>query len=209
MSWNNKLSGFFFSLLLITGSISCSGQNAVVQVVKKKCTYDAKYSGEKLTIHYRPDTVSLESSVEYWLEQFIILPDSVKLLIVGKLLTYENDTSLCCMNVVSRSFNGIEGCSAKPKGVDRYTVQVDALFMINRLCWPRTMELYSCTPVLYDNKLMKAINDEQEKIKYVFAEYKKWYVECKAIGRVPKYFPFNDGRYVWYGGRKSGVPKDY
>lgn len=209
MNWNNNVCRIFFALFLITGSISCSGQNPVVQVVKKKCTYDTKYSGEKLIIHYTSDTANLESPVEYWLEQFINLPDSIKLLIIGKLLAYENDTSLCCMNVVNRSFNGTEGCRGKPKGVDRYTIQVDALFMINRLCWPRSMELYSCTPVLYDNKLMKSINDDQGKIKYVFAEYKKWYEECKTLGRIPTYFPFNDGQFVWYGGRKSGVPKDY
>ncbi|MGB4773877.1 MAG: hypothetical protein WBP45_01780, partial [Daejeonella sp.] len=69
-------------------------------------------------------------------------------------------------------------------------------------------DMYSCTPVLYDKQLKKEINSDPEKIKCVFKYYKKWYAECKAKGMIPKHFPFNDGRYVWYGGRKSIVPKD-
>jgi len=206
--WKNNIKRFVLIILIITGTVVCFGQNAEVQITKKKCTYANKYSGAKLIIHYTYDTVKLESLVEYWLDSFINLPDSVKLLIVERLLDYEDDTSLCCMNVVNRSFNGIEGCRGKPKGVTRYTIQVDALFMINRLCWPKWMELYSCTPVLYDNKLKKSINNDPKKIKIVFAEYKKWYVECKGKGKIGYYFPFNRGRYGWYGGRKSGAPKD-
>ncbi len=206
MNKNNKIKNFFFVALLLVGVLNCHGQ--VVKVVKKKCTYDKKYSGEKLIIKYCIDTFMLESQVEYWLDSFIILPDSSKLLIIEKLLEYENDTSLCCMNIVNRSFNGIEGCRGKPKGVARYTIQVDAMFIINRLCWPKLMELYSCTPVLYDSKLKKDINSDQKKIKIVFEAYKKWFAECKAKDNIPKYFPFNDGRYVWYGGRKSIASKE-
>lgn len=102
----------------------------------------------------------------------------------------------------------MEGCRGYPKNAQRYTIQVDALFMINRLCWPKLMELYSCSPVLYDNKLKKEINSNQEAIKAVFSKYKDWYAICKAKKLIPKYFPFNDGRYVWYGGQKSIAPKN-
>lgn len=208
MNRSNKIGKLFFAALLLVGVLNCYGQVPVVKVTKKKCTYDKKYSGEKLIIQYSVDTINLESPVEYWLDSFITLPDSSKLLIIEKLLEYENDTSLCCMNVVNRSFNGIEGCRGKPKGVTRYTIQVDALFMINRLCWPKWMELYSCTPVLYDNKLKKSINNDPKKIKIVYAEYRKWFLERKSKGKIGYYFPFNTGRYGWYGGRKSGAPKD-
>ena len=206
--WKNNIKRLVLVICTIAGAVVCFGQNAEVKITKKQCTYANQYSGQKLIIHYNADTVNLESPVEYWLDNFIILPDSIKLLIIEKLLEYENDTSLCCMNVVNRSFNGIEGCRGKPKGVTRYNIQVDALFMINRLCWPKWMELYSCTPVLYDNKLKKSINNDPKKIKIVFAEYKKWYAERKVKGKIGYYFPFNIGRYVWYGGRKSGAPKD-
>jgi hypothetical protein len=111
------------------------------------------------------------------------------------------------MEVISSSFNGIEGCGGSPKGVKRYKVQIDALYIINRLCWPGSMDFYSCSPALYDKKIKKSINSDQKKIKIVFAAYKKWFEECKTKGKIERYFPFNDGRYVWYGGRKSVAPK--
>ena len=206
--WKNNIKRLVLIIFIITGTVVCFGQNAAVQITKKKCTYANQYSGEKLIIHYNVDTFKLLSEVDYGLFDFIKLSDSSKLLIIEKLLEYENDTSLCCMDAITWSFNGIEGCRGKPKGVKRYPIQVDALFMINRLCWPRWMELYSCSQVLYDNKLKKSINNDPKKIKIVFAEYKKWYAECKVKGRIGYYFPFNRGRYGWYGGRKSGAPKD-
>lgn len=209
MSWNIRVKTLFLNVILFLVVFCCYSQEAVIQVIKKSCTYDAKYSGSKLLIRYTLDTVKIESSIEYWLQTFIDFPDSIKLKIIGSLLEYENDTSLCCMSVINRSFNGIEGCGGRPKGVNRYTIQVDALFMINRLCWPKLMELYSCTPVLYDNRLNKSINDDQKKIRLVFGSYVKWYKECVKKGQIGKYFPFNDGRYTWYGGRKSISPKGF
>ena len=181
----------------------CFGQQPKIQIIKKKCTYDRKYSGEKIIMHYQDDSLNLTSANEYWLNSFIKLPDSIKFLLIEKLLKCENDTALCCMNVVTRSFNGIEGCGGTPKSVKRYTIQVDALYIINRLCWPGSMDFYSCTPVLYDSKQQKSINNDQKKIKIVFAAYKKWFAECKTNGKIGRYFPFNDGRYVWYGGKKG------
>ena len=185
----------------------CFGQQSGIQIMKRKCTYDRKYGGEKIIIQYQYDSLNLITSNEYWLNGFIKLPDSIKFLIIEKLLKFENDTELCCMNVITRSFNGIEGCGGTLKNVERYTIQVDALYIINRLCWPGSMDFYSCTPVLYDTKLKKTINNNPQKIKIVFAAYKKWYAECKAKGKIDRYFPFNDGRYVWYGGKKSIAPK--
>lgn len=199
---------FFLSLSFwVVGVSVCFSQSDTLYIEKRKCFYDNKYSGGKLIIHYKKDTVSYTSSLDYGLFGFVSLPDSIKLLIIEKILAYECDTSLCCKEVIGQGFNGIEGCRGVPKS-KRYTLQVDALYMINRLAWPRIIELYSCYPVLYDKQLKKEINSDQKKIKIVFAAYKKWYAECKAKGRIPKYFPFNDGRYVWFGERKSLDPKE-
>lgn len=199
---------FLFTVVLVFSTSLCVGQQPSIQILKKKCSYDKRYNGEKIILHYQNDSLVRISSNEYWLHDFIKLEDSIKFLLIEKLLKYENDTALCCMNVVTRSFNGIEGCGGTPKDVIRYTIQVDALYIINRLCWPSSMDFYSCTPVLYDSKLKRSINDQPKKIRIVFAAYKKWFDECKANGKISEYFPFNDGRYVWYGGRKGVVPKD-
>lgn len=196
------LSTLVFSVIIIAQSDS-------VYIERKECVSEDSYKGYKLIIHYVNDTSSQTArTYDYYLDFLQGIDDKTKLKLIGSLLQYEDDTSLCCIKAYNYSFNGIEGCRGKPKDVTRYTIQVDALFMINRLVWPKLMELYSCSPVLYDNKLKKEINSDHKKIKCVFTEYKKWYEECKAIGKIPRYFPFNDGRYVWYGGRKSIATKE-
>ena len=193
---------FISTILNIT---YCWGQRDLVHIERRHCNYANKYSGEKLFILFDTDTGTLKSALDYWLDPFINMADSNKLKIVSKLLTFENDTSLCCMDATSRSFNGIEGCRGKPKNVNRFNIQIDALFMINRLCWPKTMEFYSCTPVLYDQKKKIVINSNPKKISLVFKDYIQWYQKCLKEGKVSKYFPFNEGRYVWYGGRKNNL----
>lgn len=184
-------------------------QSDTVYIEKRECVTEDVYKGYKLVIHFTKDSSNLKAKVyDYYLDFLQGINDKIKLDLIGKLLSYEDDTSMCCLKVYAYSFNGNEGCRGASGGIDRYTLQVDALFMINRLVWPKLMELYSCSPVLYDNKLMKEINSDPEKIKCVFKEYKKWYEDCMAKGKIDRYFPFNDGRYVWYGGRKSIVPKD-
>jgi hypothetical protein len=192
--------------------ITCLGQKQSVEIEKKHCTYPAflgeKLVGAKLVIHFASDTLQLSSANEYGLKDFINLPDSIKLFIVEKLLEYESDTSLCCMDVIGRVFNDLDIAKGVPK-TKRYNIQVDALYMINRICWPKSIDWYSSYTVLYDNKLKKEINDDPKKIEYLFREYRKWFATCKADGKIYKYFPFNDGRYVWFGGHKSVAPKDY
>jgi hypothetical protein len=203
------LKKLIFITLLFFVSVIAIAQTDSVSVEKKECVSEKSYEGYKLVIHYYSDTLNQTAKTcDYYLDFLQGINDKVKLTLVGMLLQYQDDTSLCCLKAYNYGFNGIEGCRGKPKNVNRYTIQVDALFMINRLCWPKLMELYSCSPVLYDNKLKKEINSDPEKIKCVFKEYKKWYEECKIRGSVGKYFPFNTGRYVWYGGRKSIVPKE-
>lgn len=192
----------FIVVFLFFISITTLGQADALSVEKVECKN--KFKGSKLVLVYKIDTTVKKSFIySYDLDYFISLNDSSKLLLIESLLKYEDDSTRCCLDVTSWSFNGIEGCRGKPKNVTHCTIQIDALFMINRLCWPKLMELYSCSQVLYDSKLKKDINNDQKKIKMVFTAYKKWHEECKAKGKIEKYFPFNDGRYVWYGGRKS------
>ena len=195
-----------FSILLpFFPCARCFGQLNHIQIKKEVCTYDRTYRGNKLIIHYESDTTEQTSDVGYNLLHFINLPDTAKLKIVSKLLAFENDTALCCLKVISRSFNGIEGCGGRPDGVDRYDIQVDALYMINRLCWPGFIEAYSCVPVLYDTKKQTTINNDPKKIRIVFEHYIKWCRQCLANGRISRHFPFNVGRYVWYNGHNINI----
>ena len=186
----------------------CKCQRNIVRIEKRTCHRVDKIEGAKLYIHLRTDSGNIVSDFDYGLEHFIDLPDSIKLQIISQLLHFKNDSTLCCLKVVDRSFNGFEGCRGHPDSVERYTIQIDALFMINRLCWPHMMELFSCVPVLYDNEKKECLNKNHSKIKLVFDKYQQWYELSVSRGRIGRYFPFNDGRYVWYGGRKSVVSKE-
>lgn len=197
------------SAFLICFSIKSTAQIDTAYIEKKECMSAGTHKGYKLIIHYERDTINTTAKVyDYNLDFLKGVSDKTKLDLIGMLLNYQDDTTMCCLKVQYYSFNGNEGCRGKVENVSHYTIQIDALFMINRLCWPKLMELYSCSPVLYDNKLKKTINTNPEKIKCVFKEYKKWFEECKAKGKIGKYFPFNNGRYVWDGGRKSIALKD-
>lgn len=199
----------FILAFLMPFSSRTFAQTDTVYIEKKECISEGIYKGYKLIIHYQRDTVNTTAKMyDYHLDFLKGVNDKIKLDIIGMLLNYQDDTSMCCLKVQYYSFNGNEGCRGKVENVNRYTIQVDALFIINRLVWPKLMELYSCSPILYDNKLKKEINSNPKKIKIVFVAYKKWYEQCKAKGKIGKYFPFNNGRYVWDGGRKSIALKE-
>lgn len=183
-------------------------QSLIVNVEKRACHRVDKIEGAKLYIHLQTGLQDITSDFDYGLEHLINLPDTVKLKIISELLSFKNDTTLCCLKVMDRSFNGIEGCSGHPDTVERYTIQIDALFMINRLCWPHMMELFSCVPVVYDNQTHQCVNDDPQKVLLLFDDYLKWFDQCSKNKRIGRYFPFNDGRYVWFGGRKSIVSKN-
>jgi len=183
-------------------------QNGTYYVEKIKCMCQ-NTNGYKLILHYKNQASDLQSfAYGYGLEKFIMLNDSCKLILIKDLLSYSSDTSVCCLDIVANSFNGIEGCRGEEYNADHYSIQIDALFMINRLCWPKLMELYSCYTVLYDTLKKVDINNDPAKIEIVFQEYKKWLQDCQRKGKIPRYFPFNDGRYVWAGGRQSIARKD-
>jgi hypothetical protein len=183
-------------------------QNGAYYVEKRKCTYQSK-KGYKLVLHYNSQGLDVQSfAYGYGLENFIKLNDSCKLILIKDLLSYSSDTSVCCLDIVANSFNGIEGCRGEDYTSDHYSIQIDALFMINRLCWPKLTELYSCYTVLYDTLKKVDINSDPAKIEIVFREYKKWFKECQRNEKISRYFPFNDGRFVWAGGRKSIARKD-
>jgi hypothetical protein len=204
----------FLKILFVSAFVVCFSSKSAAQtdtayIEKKECMSEGIYKGYKLIIHYKKDTVNTTAKVyDYNLDFLKGVSEKTTFDLIGMLLNYQDDTAMCCVKVQYYSFNGNEGCRGKVENVNRYTIQVDALFMINRLCWPKLMELYSCSPVLYDNKLKKEINSDPEKIKCVFKDYKKWFEDCKSKGKINKYFPFNTGRYVWDGGRKSISPKE-
>jgi len=187
---------------LITGCVF--GQDTKTFVKKIACSENAPFTGYRLSITYNEQD---NAQKELGFLDEIQLTDNSKLKLIGQLLSFTKDKSLSCRKVTSYVF-GSEGCRGFPDTVKRYSITIEALFLINKLCWPKSMEAYSCSPVLYDTLEKRVINNDPKAISCFVKEYKKWYKESKKLGRISKEFPFNTGRYVWFGGRKYVKPED-
>lgn len=180
------------------------GQRIATFVKKESCSDQAAYKGYWLAVSYKEKDSVMKPLYDV---AMIELSDKEKLRLIDQLLSFAKDKDLSCKKVTTHVY-GSEGCRGFPDTVKRYPITIEALFIINRLCWPKSMEAYSCSPVLYDTLEKRVINNDPKAISCFVKEYKKWYKGCKKLGRVPKEFPFNTGRYVWFGGRKYVKPED-
>lgn len=136
------------------------------------------------------------------------LSDKEKLQLIECLLKFEGDTT----RHGGRVFPVYYGTSAvykrfSPKSKYQ-TLEINALYFIDRIAYGIYTDYYSPAPVLYDNETGIEINDNPEKVAIVFESYRKWFEECIKNEEIPKYYPFNDGRYVWFYGQKSYFSKD-
>jgi hypothetical protein len=167
----------------------------------KKISCKNPFGGYKLIINDRGGNLIISSDSDgYALNSFVTLNDSDKLNIVFLLLSFEDDTSKCCLMVSRYDYNGLDGDYTAPKS-QQYNVQIDALFMINRLCFPSLFNVFSNKPVLVNRKTGIEINENYKELKLVYKQYRKWYLKCKRTGKINQNFPFNDGEFKWLGGR--------
>lgn len=179
---------------LIFISFNCIGQPHVEKVIRDdKKAY--------LRIRYDRDTDTIVFNTMDGFENN--LTDREKLQLIECLFKFEGDTTrhpgrgLPIYHVANE-----RAIRFSPKS-KFYTVEISALYFIDRIAYGVYSDYYSPAPVLYDNEEKIEINNCPEKVKLVFIEYKKWFNECIKSGKIPKYFPFNDGRYVWLRGKKS------
>lgn len=136
------------------------------------------------------------------------LTDLEKLQLIDLLLNFNGDTTQHPGMVLPLYF-APNARSIRFSPTSKYfTVEINALYYINRIAYGADTDYYSPAPVLYDNEEKIEINDCPDKVKLVFLKYKKWFNECIKNGKIPKYFPFNEGRYVWLYGKKSRFSKD-
>lgn len=174
-----------------------------LNVYKADCFCGDRQTGSKIILKYNDRGDPLQARDDYFMPYFIHQPDSIKLKIVERLLAFENDSSQCCMGIGIYLFNDIPVRRGVPDRATSYNLQVDALFMINRICWPTTIDRHSAVPVVFDRHTMQSVNDDPQKIKVLFQEYKDWFRAARAKGTIGAEFPFNIGRYVWYLGSNS------
>lgn len=145
------------------------------------------------------DTININRYEQFEKE----LKDREKLQLIKRLLEFGGDTT----RHVGRVFPVYYAPNARsirfsPKS-KYFTIEICALYFIDRIAYGIYSDYYSPAPVLYDNEEGIEINDNPEKVRIVFDAYRKWFEECIKNEEIPEYFPFNDGRYVWLYGKKS------
>jgi hypothetical protein len=187
--------------------IACNGFTQRAWTNKSPCaeSYDPDniYLGYKIEIFFLKNNDTIHSNYYWENNPFKNFNDSSKLLIIEQLLSYERDTSLFCGTAGAHFYGGALSCKCHIDNNIKVPLQIDALYRINAIAFPNVCWIYSCYPVLYDTLEKKIINDKPELVLEVYITYKQWFAECIKKGKIGNYFPFNEGRYVWYGGRKS------
>lgn len=122
-----------------------------------------------------------------------------KIKMIQELLQYEGDTSLCAVKVNCYNPNRSQ---IVPKNSEYYSLQVEALFIINHIIFtdPYT---YSAYPILRDKNGQNIETINGELIRTAFKLYKKWFEKVKITGLTKaikeKRLPLNDASSIfWY-----------
>jgi len=171
-----------------------------VKVDKMKCWHERdKVDGYKLVVIIEYKDTIITTSEDYDLVQLTGLPDSTKLTIVEQLLKFKNDLSVCCRKVYKYYFEGIERtCIGKPQS-QTFSIQIDALYMINKIVHPYGTSMYSCYPVIIDWKSKAEINNCPDLVADYYKVYEKRLKECLRTKMIGDTFQFNTTKYAWFG----------
>lgn len=196
---------FFAMVGILCGCLMISknifAQVKCISVEKVKCRHFVdQIDGYKLVISVsQRDTIIKTPTDFYDLDEIVKLSDSVKFVIIKKLLKFKGDTSLCCRKVNRFFYEGIERtCVGRPK-TQYYNIQIDALYMINKIVHPEGVSMYSCFPVIIDWKSKQEINNRTDLIIDYYKVYKKCLRIALKTGRILDSFRFNTKKYAWYG----------
>lgn len=110
---------------------------------------------------------------------------------IEELLTYKGDTRKCFMKVKCDSYSG---------DLKQYSLQVEALFMINSLFFEDFSSFSPCT-ILKDDAGTEATTDG-EIVDKAFAAYETWFVKVKEMGigaaKAAKLNPLEGTGIQWY-----------
>lgn len=107
-------------------------------------------------------------------------PPEMKVNVLEQLLSFQSDSAWSCLPVEPYWDMAVDSFSRILS--KRYSIQIDALFHFNRICFGQYAQRYSPFPVLYDNQTQQEINNDADKIREVFNIYHHWFDECKIKG---------------------------
>jgi hypothetical protein len=181
------LSCFFLSVL------SLKSQNLFV---KKKGTCE---NGEYLDIHYykivNAKDTSFFSNCFYKTGMFKHNSKQSKLKMAEDLLKFKGDTDLCSIEV--RNYNPLSS-TVLLNNITRYSIQVEALFLINLVLFDKPFN-YSSYPLLYNKNTNKIENIKGKAISEAYENYKKYIQYLKNRNKDTKKHPLDSSLISrWY-----------
>ena len=185
-----------YSIFLILGILLLKKNELKVEKFEISNKYLLKISYQERDSDY------MSYSAGYSLKPFTFLSDSLKIELIEKLLSFENDTSICYNKVTCLIPQYYRGNN--PKSL-HYELQVEALHMINFIAFTHLSYFYSPFPVLYDMNSKKEIVSHSSGLKDVFSLYRKWFAKIKKKGFVNYRFPLRGSQYKWYGGKQHDM----
>jgi hypothetical protein len=117
---------------------------------------------------------------------------------IAELLSFENDDRRCALPITGYDRERRPYYSGRDT---HYSLQVEALYLINQLVYPSPFT-YAPYPVLFDDLNKRELATSGLVISQAFYAYRKWFKKLKKIGvgeiREKKIMPL-DGAYVrWY-----------
>lgn len=192
-----NLSFFLFPFLIAIFSQRQTQEKLNISVEKVSCDSKFKF-GEKLVIRIGSGKEEKVSPLKnYDLKDFIKLTDAEKLSIVAQLLKYRDDNSETCLLPFNFNYSkNNKSNTQKSPAAKAFSIKVDALYMINRLCFFEAP--YYTWPVIVDARTGAEVNDNAAAISEYYKVYDEWLKECLQKGVIDKVFPFNTNTYKWY-----------
>jgi hypothetical protein len=184
-------------LILFPGFYEGFGQ-VVVHVSKVPCMGNSGYFIE-VGVRNRGNLLDSTGRKYYDYSDIYRLPDSIKIEIIEKIFNFTSDSSLCCKEVRGYENMDYPGCFNQKPSEDKFSIRVEALFIINRIAYNSFTSKIGCYPVLYDTETLQEVNDDNCLISIMVKRYKEWFKIYKETEKLPDYYFLNRGRIKWWG----------
>lgn len=174
-----------------------TNQQPIIVVEKVFCDSKLKF-GEKLIIRMGSGkSEKVSPTKNYDLKDFIKLSDAEKLSIVVLLLKNRDDKAETCLFPFNYNYSKKNKPNDKKTPLSKsFSIQIDALYMINRLCFSEAPDYTN--PVIINTETGEELNNNSAAISEYYKVYDKWLEECLQKGVIDKTFPFTTNKYRWF-----------
>jgi hypothetical protein len=176
------------AILLCLFLLSCedrkTGAPATVDVVVHKyftkenidCDFQSRGVNKYYKLVFVNDSIGLFKCGYYY--DFDNFSDSEKVEMIGELLSYEGDTSLCSKRVAC--YNVLVSMTV-PREIKYYSIQVEALFIINHILLKQPY-MFSAFPILRNRGGEPMESVRGPLVEKAYASYKEWFKLVKKNG---------------------------